>query len=105
MHNNLPTGATRVTVSDDAAASELTELGELALEPLLVNVPGQVTDEQVGGSTLGGILSLGLLGSSDGLLLGLALLGGLLLSLGLGVRAVGAVRAGLGLGIGRGLLL
>lgn len=105
MYDNLPTGATGLTVSDDAAASELTELGELALEPLLVNVPGQVTDEQVGGGTLGDILSLGLLSRSDGLLLGLALLGGLLLSLGLGVRAVGAVRAGLGLEIGGGLLL
>jgi hypothetical protein len=101
---NLPTRATRFTVSDDTAASELTELGELALEPILINVPGQVANEQVRGSTLGGILGLGLLGSSDGLLLGLALLGGLLLSLGLRVGAVGAVRAGLGLRIGRGLL-
>lgn len=100
MYNNLPTRATRLTVSHDTAASELTELGKLALEPILINVPGEVTNEQVGGSTLGGSLGLGLLNSGNRLLLGLALLGGLLLSLGLGVRAVGAVRAGPRLGLG-----
>mgnify|MGYP001596329099 FL=1 len=68
-------GATRLAVGDDASASDLTELLKLAVQPLVINVPAQVTNEQVLGS---GILdlSLGLLGG--GLLLfviGLALLG------------------------------
>jgi hypothetical protein len=92
------TGAARLTVGDNAAAGELTELGELTLEPLLVDVPGEVANEEVGGSTLGSISSLGLLGNSLGLVISLALLGdGLLLRLRLGVRAVGA-RARLGVG-------
>jgi hypothetical protein len=90
-------GAARVTVGHDTAASELTELAELLLEPGLIDVPGQVADEQVGGGTLGGILSLGLLSGSDGLLISLALLGGLGLLLAVRVGGVG----GVGVGVGR----
>jgi hypothetical protein len=90
------TGAAGLTVGDNAAAGELTELGELTLEPLLVDVPGEVANEEVGGGTLGSISSLRLLGSSLGLIISLALLrDGLLLRLGLG--AIG-VRARLGVG-------
>lgn len=109
---NLPTGASRLTVGDNTAAGELTEGLELAAEPVLVNVPGQVTNEQVGGSTLGGGLGLGLLGGSDGLLLSLALLGGdssLFAVLGLRVGGVGAglavARVLLGILLGRLLIL
>lgn len=87
-------GAAGLTVGDNAAAGELTELGELALEPLLIDVPGQVTDEEVGGGTLGDLSGLGLLGDGLGLVISLALLGRLaVLRVGLGVRAVG-VRVG-----------
>lgn len=100
------TGATRVTVSHNAGASELTELAELALEPLLIDVPGQVADEKVGGGALRDILSLGLLSSGSGLLIGLALLRGLgVLAIGVRVRVggIGGVR-GVGVGVGRVLL-
>lgn len=87
-------GAAGLTVGDNAAAGELTELGELTLEPLLIDVPGQVTDEEVGGGTLGDLSGLGLLGDGLGLVISLALLGRLaVLRVGLGVRAVG-VRVG-----------
>lgn len=87
-------GAAGLTVGDNAAARELTELGELALEPLLIDVPGEVTDEEVGGGTLGDFLSLGLLGNGLGLVISLALLGRLA-GLRVGVRAVGVrVRVG-----------
>ena len=76
--------AARVTVGDDADALELAELLELAGEPLFVDVPAKIADEQVGGSllllTVDDDLDL-LLGRLGGLL-GLALLaGGLLLLL------------------------
>jgi hypothetical protein len=88
-------GAARLTVGHDTAASELTEGAELRLEPVLIDVPGQVTDEQVGRGTLGDILGLGLLSGSDGLLIGLALLGGLLLlAVRVGVGGVGGVGVG-----------
>lgn len=92
---HLPTRATRLTVSHDTATSQLAELLELAAEPVLVDVPREVTNEQVGGSTLGNLSSLGLLSRGSGLLNGLALLGGLG-SL-LAVR-FGAVRVRLGVG-------
>ena len=90
------TGATRVTVGNNTARA-LAELGELALKPVLIDVPGQVTNEKVGRGTLGNI-SLGLLSGGLGLVISLALLGVLggvlaLLRLGLRVGAVGAVGA------------
>lgn len=88
-------GAARFTVSHNTARN-LAELGELALEPLLIDVPGQVADEQVGGSTLGNLSGLGLLSGSLDLVISLALLGGLgsvLAVLRLRLR-VGAVRVG-----------
>jgi hypothetical protein len=88
-------GAASLTVGDDAASGELTELGELTLEPLLVDIPGEVANEEVGRGTLGNFLSLGLLGSGLGLGISLALLGRLL---GVGV---GAVRVGTRLRVGR----
>lgn len=90
-------GAARLTVGNDTAARELTELGELALEPVLIDVPGQVTDEQVGRGALGDLLGLGLLSRGGGLLIGLALLRGLgVLAVRVGVGGVGvrAVRVG-----------
>jgi hypothetical protein len=92
---NLPTGATRVAVGDNAHTRKLTEALELLAEPLLVDVPGQVTDEKVGRSARSLLISLlGLLGGGSRLLLSLALLGGLLrLRLGrVGVRALGVFR-------------
>lgn len=87
-------GAAGLTVGDNAATGELTELGELTLEPLLIDVPGQVTDEEVGGGTLGDLSGLGLLGDGLGLVISLALLGRLaVLRVGVRVRAVG-VRVG-----------
>lgn len=89
------TGAAGFTVSHNTARN-LAELGELALEPLLIDVPGQVADEQVGGSTLGNLSGLGLLSGSLNLVISLALLGGfgsVLAVLRLRLR-VGAVRVG-----------
>jgi hypothetical protein len=74
--------AAGVAVGDDAHALELAELLELTGEPLLVDVPAEVADKQVGGGLL--LLAVDnhldlLLGRLGGLL-GLALLaGGLLL--------------------------
>jgi len=90
-------GAAGLTVGDNADTGEFTELGELTLEPLLIDVPGQVADEEVGGGTLGSFLGLGLLGSGLRLVISLALLGGLAV---LRVR-VGAVRVGARLRVGR----
>ncbi len=67
------TGSARLLVSDDTGAGDLSELLELTVEPLIINVPAQVADEQVLGSSIGSI-SLGLLGSSWCLILGFALL-------------------------------
>lgn len=88
-------GATRVAVGDNANTRKLTEALELLAEPLLVDVPGQVTNEEVRRSARSLLISLlRLLGGGSGLLLSLALLGGLL-RLGLGrvrIRAFGVVR-------------
>lgn len=79
----LPLGALGVTVSDDADISNLTALGELGTEPVVVNVPGETTDKDGAGSTLSSGRGFGLDLLDGGLLdLGLALLG-------LRVRAVG----------------
>lgn len=89
--SNLPARAAALTIGHNTAASKLTELGELTLEPILINVPRQVTNEQVGGSTLRGLLGLGLLSRGSRLLISLALLGslgGILAILGLRLRAV-----------------
>lgn len=80
-------GTAGLAVSDNATAGELAELGELTLKPLLVDVPGQVTNEEVGRGTLGDFLGLGLLSSGLGLVVGLTLLRGLAV-LSFGVRAV-----------------
>jgi hypothetical protein len=71
---NIPFSTTSLTVGDDAAASDLTEVLELALKPILINVPAEVTDEQILDS-LASILSLVLLHGWLGLGLSLALLG------------------------------
>lgn len=91
-----------VGVGDDTARDHLAEALELAAEPLLINVPGETTNEEVLGwlaelavvalSSLGADLDLGLLGNWASLSLSLALFGRLLLLLrgllGVGVGAV-----------------
>jgi hypothetical protein len=95
-------GAARLAVGDDASASDLSELLKLAVQPLVINVPAQVTNEQVLGS---GILdlSLGLLGGGLLLLIiSLALLGwGGLLGALLLLGVVGVVRVLLLVAVGR----
>lgn len=61
-----------VTVGDDANSRDFSKLFKLASEPLLVNVPAQVADEQVASGALG--LSLCLLWCLLWLSFGLALL-------------------------------
>lgn len=94
---NLPARATSVTLGHDTN-SNLTELLELAVEPLLIHVPGEVANEEVVGASASGLLSLGLLGGGGRLVLGLALLGlrGLFLRLGLRRVRVRRVRRVLG---------
>jgi len=58
-------GASSGLVGDDTSTSDLSELLELTVEPLVINVPAQVTNEQVCGS----------IGRSSSLILSLALLG------------------------------
>jgi hypothetical protein len=84
-----------LTVSDDTAANNLTEALELAAEPVLIDVPAHVTNEEVLDTLLsGGLLGLGLLDSGGSGLLSLALLGGSLVALGsrrvvgVGIRVV-----------------
>lgn len=80
-------GAARLAVSHDTSASELTELLKLAVQPLVVDVPAQVTDEEVLDTITTG-LNLGLLGRSSNLVVSLTLLRWLLnISAGLLVRA------------------
>lgn len=62
----------RVAVGDDADTCELSELLKLTSEPLLVDVPAEVTNEQVGNSIW--VLCLGLLRGLLWLTVGLALL-------------------------------
>jgi hypothetical protein len=95
-----------LTVSDDTAANDLTEALELAAEPVLIDVPAHVTNEEVLDTLLsGGLFSLGLLDSGGSCLLSLALLGGSLLALGsrrvVGVGVRGVVRVGGGGGLSK----
>lgn len=102
----LPTRATRLTVGHDTAARQFTELLKLTLEPLLVDVPREVTNEEVGGSTLRSIGSLRFLGRNGRLLNGLALLGclgGILAVFILRLGAVRVIRVGVRVGVRRGL--
>jgi hypothetical protein len=81
-----PLAAARLAVGDDAYTLDLTELLELASQPLLVDVPAKVANEKVCGCTgllislalfrgvLGGSLSLTLLALGDGGLLFLVFL-------------------------------
>jgi hypothetical protein len=85
-------GAATFAVGDDTAAGDVTEALEFATKPGLVNVPAQAANEQVR-DTLGcGSFSLGLLDSGLSCGLGLALVGGCLLFLAVGVG--GVVRVG-----------
>jgi hypothetical protein len=99
------TRSTRVTVGDDTGRDDLAALGELGLEPVVVDVPRELSDED--GGRLGSVVSVGV-GDGGGLgllsgglrLLSSALLG--LLSGGLGghllVLVIGRVG---GVGVGR----
>lgn len=93
-NGHLPTRATSLTLGHDTHTGQLTKLLEFGSQPLLVDVPRQVANEEVGRGTLSWLLSLRLLLGRGGLLVSLALLGvlGLLLLVRVRVRAV---RAGL----------
>ena len=71
-------GSSSRFIADDASTRDLTELLKLTVQPLIINVPAQVTNEQVLGSGIfssGWGLSLGLLSRWDRFFFGLALLG------------------------------
>lgn len=68
-------GASTLTIGDDVCTGDLSELLELTVQPLVIDVPAQVTNEQVLASIVIDGLGLGLLGGCDGLVFGLALLG------------------------------
>jgi hypothetical protein len=58
-------GAAGLPVSHDTSAGKLTELLELAVQPLVINVPAQVTDKQVLDTFARAVsFDLGLLGGS-----------------------------------------
>jgi hypothetical protein len=89
---DIPLGAAGLTVSDDTAANDLTEALELATEPVFIDVPAHVTNEEVLDALFsGGLLGLGLLNDGLGNFLSLALLGGSLffVAVGIGVRVGG----------------
>ena len=99
---DIPLGATSGAVGEDVATCDLAVRLELSLEPVVINVPGQRTNEEVLGDTLGESLLLNLLGLLDdrsSLGISLALLGvldgdsllrgGLIGRVGVGVRRVG----------------
>jgi len=88
----LPTRATSLTLGYDTHTGQLTKLLEFGSQPLLVDVPRQVANEEVGRGTLSRLLSLRLLLGRSRLIVSLALLGVLGLLLLIRVR-VGAVRA------------
>lgn len=107
---NLPLGTTSLTVGDDTAADNLAKALKLTTEPVLVNVPAHVANEQVLDALFSdGLDSLGLLDRGLGDFLSLALLGGSLgfiavrfgrgvgVRVGIGVRVRGVVRGGGGL--------
>ena len=99
-------GAAGLTVADDTAAGDVSEVLELTAEPVLIDVPAHVTNEEVLDTLLsGGLFSLGLLDSGGSCLLSLALLGGSLLALGsrrvVGVGVRGVVRVGGGGGLSK----
>jgi hypothetical protein len=98
LRRDIPLSTASLTISDDTAAGDFTEGGELALQPILIDVPAKVADEQVLDALAGRLLSLGLLLSRLSLGLSLALLGGgLLLLAGL---LGGLFGVGLGVGVG-----
>jgi hypothetical protein len=68
-------GPTSGLIRDNTSTRDLAELLELTVQPLVIDVPAQITDEQIGGSVLGDSLNLGLLCRGDGVILSLALLG------------------------------
>lgn len=69
-------GAAGVSVSHDASTNKLTELLKLAVQPLVINVPAQIANEQVLDATI--LTDLGLLSRSSRLFFSLTLLGWLL---------------------------
>lgn len=111
-------GAARLAVRDDTSASDLTKLLKLAVQPLVINVPAKVANEQVlGASVLSSslvlldrdlllVISLTLLGRSS--LLGALLFLRLIRVIGVGRSSLGLLLLGLALrrvGIRIGLLL
>jgi hypothetical protein len=90
---DIPLGAARLAVSDNAAALDGAVRRESLRQPVLINVPAEVADEQVLDTLLTRCLSLCLLDDGLGLSLSLALLGRNLL-LGVAVAGVVGVRIG-----------
>ena len=81
-------GSATLTVRDDTSSSDLTEALELLQQPLVINVPAQVADEQVLCAIILNSVDLGLLCDWLGLILGLALLGWGSFLLGIGIARV-----------------
>jgi hypothetical protein len=91
-------GAASGLVADDTSTGDLTELLKLAVQPLVINVPAQVTNEQVLGTSVlasSWSLGLGLLGSWLLIIISLTLLRWSLLT---------GLRVGVRVGVGRVLL-
>ena len=109
---DIPPGTASLAVSNDTATNDLTEALKLAAEPVFVDVPAHVANEEVGDALASSrLFGLGLFHGGLSSFLSLALLGGSLFFL-IAVRGVGArvgarVRAGVGAGVGvvRSLLL
>jgi hypothetical protein len=85
---DLPLGTLSLAVGDDAAAGDLTIALKLASEPVLVDAPAEVSDEEVLDTLFCDLGDLGLCLLDDGLSLffSLALLGGSFLLIVAGVR-------------------
>lgn len=93
-----PLGTAGGPIADDPGAAELAKLLELTSQPLLVDVPAEIANEEVLDTVTltAGLLGLRLLGAGSGGVVGLALLGhGLLFGLILAaVIRIGRVIAG-----------
>ena len=101
---DIPLGTASLAVSNDTATNDLTEALKLAAEPVFVDVPAHVANEEVGDALASSrLFGLGLFHGGLSSFLSLALLGGSLFFL-IAVRGVGA-RVGARVGVVRSLLL
>ena len=103
---DIPLGTASLAVSNDTATNDLTEALKLAAEPVFVDVPAHVANEEVGDALASSrLFGLGLFHGGLSSFLSLALLGGSLLALGsrrvVGVGVRGVVRVGGGGGLSK----